>query len=156
MRFGRALTHRPWAWVWTLTQPSAIRRWTAVLLITLAGTLDASAAMLDAETEALLIEAVEAAAALDQYHARCRGDSSNRRTENLNKLLTSRLRMTVLRVQDDIFPERNYRRVQERLQSDFLATLRELGGCAAVKDSALPGELRARYEEKMRAIERLP
>jgi hypothetical protein len=111
---------------------------------------------LDEPTRELLVEAVEAAYAIDIYHARCRSDGSNRRTENLNKLLASRLRTTVLRVQDDLFPEKSYRRVQERLQRDFLDLLRENGGCAGVKDSDLPAELRARYDEKMQAIELLP
>jgi hypothetical protein len=128
----------------------------AALLLIGTGLESALAAPLDEPTEQLLVEAVEAAYALDLYHARCRSDGSNRRTENLNKLLASRMRMTVLRVQDDIFPERNYRRVQERLQSDFLEMLRERGGCAGVKDSDLPAELRARYDEKIRAIEALP
>jgi hypothetical protein len=128
----------------------------AVLLLIGTGLESALAAPLDEPTEKLLVEAVEAAYALDLYHARCRSDGSNRRTENLNKLLASRMRMTVLRVQDDMFPERNYRRVQERLQNDFLEMLRERGGCAGVKDSDLPAELRARYDEKIREIEALP
>jgi hypothetical protein len=128
----------------------------AVLLLIGSGLERGLAAPLDEPTEKLLVEAVEAAYALDLYHARCRSDGSNRRTENLNKLLASRMRMTVLRVQDDMFPERNYRRVQERLQNDFLEMLRERGGCAGVKDSDLPAELRARYDEKIRAIEALP
>ena len=127
-----------------------------MLLVMGLGIQSAVASELDEATEVLLIEAVEAAYALDLYHARCRSDGSNRRTENLNKLLASRMRMTVLRVQDDVFPERNYRKVQERLRRDFLATLNENGGCAGVKDSELPAELRARYDEKIRAIEALP
>jgi hypothetical protein len=112
--------------------------------------------VIDEPTQEILVDAVEAAYALDLYHARCRRDGSNRRTENLNKLLASRLRLTVLRVQDDIFPERNYRKVQERLQADFLTMLRERGGCDEVKHTELPGELRMRYDEAIRAIESLP
>ena len=134
-----------------------LRRWAATALLTVGLVIQSTAALsLEEATEQLLIEAVEAAYAVDLYHARCRSDGSNRRTENLNKLLASRMRMTVLRVQDDVFPERNYRKVQERLQRDFLAMLAENGGCAGVKDSELPAELRARYDEKMRAIEALP
>jgi hypothetical protein len=128
----------------------------AVLLMICALMNHAHADPLDEPTRELLVEAVEAAYAIDIYHARCRSDGSNRRTENLNKLLASRLRTTVLRVQDDLFPEKSYRRVQERLQRDFLDLLRENGGCAGVKDSDLPAELRARYDEKMQAIELLP
>jgi hypothetical protein len=134
-----------------------LSRWlTTALLVVGASIQSAQAATLDEATEQLLVEAVEAAAAVDLYHARCRSDSSNRRTENLNKLLASRLRMTVLGVQDDVFPERNYRKVQERLQRELLETLRASGGCAGVKDSDLPAQLRARYDEKMKAIEALP
>ncbi|WP_245969380.1 hypothetical protein [Thiocapsa rosea] len=127
-----------------------------MLLIAGLGLESAAAAPLDEATKQLLIEAVEAAYVVDLYHSRCRSDGSNRRTENLNKLLASRMRMTVLRVQDDVFPERNYRKVQERLQREFLDMLAENGGCAGVKDSELPVEFRARYDEKMRAIEALP
>jgi hypothetical protein len=133
------------------------RRWLVTTFISgMLGLNLAVAIPLDEDTRQLLVEAVEAAYSLDLYHARCRSDGSNRRTENLNKLLASRLRTTVLRVQDDLFPERNYRLVQERLRNDFLEMLRERGGCAGVKDSDLPIELRARYDEKMRAIEALP
>lgn len=128
----------------------------AALLLGALTTPVASAAPYDEETQRILIDAVEAAYAVDLYHARCRSDSSNRRTENLNKLVASRLRTTVLRIQDDVFPERSYRRVQERLQSEFLEQLRAAGGCAAVKDSDLPAQLRARYDQSIRAIESLP
>ncbi|MGQ9660207.1 MAG: hypothetical protein ACUVQI_09035 [Thermochromatium sp.] len=111
---------------------------------------------LDAETQALLVEAVTAAADLDAYHSRCRGDGSGRRTDNLNKLIVGKLRMTVLTVQDDFFPERNYRRVQERLERDFTERLQAAGGCPGAKDSTLPEELRQRYETAIEAIRRLP
>jgi hypothetical protein len=127
-----------------------------VLIGACLGTVHALAQTIDEPTQAILVDAVEAAYALDLYHARCRRDGSNRRTENLNKLLASRLRLTVLRVQDDLFPERNYRKVQERLQADFLNLLRERGGCDEVKQTELPAELRMRYDEAMRAIESLP
>ncbi|WP_242467287.1 hypothetical protein [Thiocapsa imhoffii] len=128
----------------------------AIAALTIAGAGEAHARPLDEQTQAILVEAVEAAYALDLYHARCRSDGSNRRTENLNKLIASRQRITVLRVQDDLFPERNYRRVQERLQREFMEMLSERGGCAGVKDSELPAQLRARYDEMMRTVEALP
>lgn len=135
----------------------ATRRCLLVILLIGGLSLDSAfAAPLGESTRQLLIEAIEAAHALDLYHARCRRDSSYRRTENLNKLLASRLRTTVIRVQDELFPERSYRRVQERLERDVLDLLRERGGCDGVKDSDLPAEMRARYDEKIRAIESLP
>jgi hypothetical protein len=116
----------------------------------------ALAPLLDEETEQLLVEAVTAAAELDLYHARCRSDVSGRRTDNLNKELASKFRMTVLKVQDDLFPERSYRRAQERLQRDFLAKLKAAGGCSGAKASGMPAQLRNRYNELVGEIERLP
>nr|WP_242470798.1 hypothetical protein [Thiocystis violacea] len=111
---------------------------------------------LDEPTRMLLVEAVEAAVALDFYHARCRGDVSGRRVDNLNKLIVGKLRTTVLSVQDDFFPEQSYRRVQQRLEQDFVETLQAAGGCPGAKNSDLPEQLKSRYEEAIEAIRALP
>lgn len=108
------------------------------------------------QTINLLVEAVEVAVANDFYNARCRGDVSGRRTDKLNKLLVSKLRITVLSVQDDLFPERSYRRVQKRLEADNIAALENIGGCQGAKDAAFPETLRVRYEAKLDAIKALP
>jgi hypothetical protein len=113
-------------------------------------------AFLDEATEQLLVDAVEAAAELDLYHARCRRDVSGRRTDNLNKELASKFRITVIKVQDDLFPERSYRRAQERLQRDFLTDLKDAGGCRSAKEQGMAEQLRERYGALMREIERLP
>jgi hypothetical protein len=105
--------------------------------------------MLDEQTEQLLINAVEAAFELDLFNNRCRSDQSGRRTENLNKELVSRFRMTVLDVQDDLFPEGYYRDAQARMQRDFLARLRDMGGCAGAKEARLRDVLGARYDAAM-------
>ncbi len=111
---------------------------------------------LDEDTQRLLIGAVTAAVELDLYNARCRSDQSGRRADNLNKALASKFRMTVLKVQDDFFPERSYRRVQERLQNDFLNRLKEAGGCGGAKEAGMAAELGERYDTLFRQIERLP
>ena len=110
----------------------------------------------DPDTAPLLVEAVTAASDLDLYNARCRSDVAGRATDNLNKAMVGKLRITVLSVLDDLFPERSYRRAQQRLEADFLSRLRDLGGCQAVKESALPQELRDSYQEKLDAIRALP
>jgi hypothetical protein len=112
--------------------------------------------LLDETTERLLVDAVTAASEVDLYHSRCRSDVSGRRTSNLNKTLVSKFRMTVLKVEDDLFPEGSYRRAQERLQRDFLAKLKEAGGCEEAKRAGMPEQLRERYDELVREIERLP
>jgi len=115
-----------------------------------------AAPMLDEQTEALIVDAVEAAFELDLYNNRCRQDRSGRRTENLNKALASGFRMTVLDAQDDLFPEGYYRDAQERMTQEFLEQLRALGGCAGAKEAKLRDRLRARYEQAMERLEQFP
>lgn len=125
------------------------------LALTLSGGVRA-AVPLDPETEQLLVEAVEAAAALDFFNARCRSDNSGRHIDNLNKELVGKLRVTVISVQDDLFPERDYRRAQQRMQEQFIGTLREVGGCKGAKDSGLRDRLQANFRETLEAVEDLP
>jgi len=112
--------------------------------------------LLDEATVQILVEAVEAAAELDLYNARCRSDQSGRRTENLNKILAGRFRITVIGVQDKFFPERSYRKAQERVQNVFLERLRVAGGCADAKTGGLREALEARQRDTQGAIEALP
>ncbi|MGB5833566.1 MAG: hypothetical protein WBG92_16445 [Thiohalocapsa sp.] len=128
-----------------------------VTLCALLATSSARASeLLDEQTEQLLVGAVEAAYELDLYNNRCRSDRSGRRTDNLNKALASRFRMTVLDVQDDLFPEGYYRDAQDRMNRDFLQRLRDLGGCAGAKEARLRDSLRERYETAMAEIKGRP
>ncbi|MEA1049515.1 hypothetical protein U5801_06820 [Lamprobacter modestohalophilus] len=113
-------------------------------------------ASLDEQTQQLIVNAVEAAFELDLYNNRCRQDRSGRRTENLNKILASGFRMTVLDVQDDLFPEGYYRDAQARMREDFLARMREMGGCSGAKEAKLRDELRERYEQAINELEAFP
>ena len=124
----------------------------AVLAIAALASAPAAAQDFDEETAQLLVNAVEAAFEIDLYNNRCRSDQSGRRTENLNKELVSRYRITVLDVQDDLFPEGYYRDAQARMRDDFLARLRDMGGCAGAKAADLRDELRERYEQAMERI----
>lgn len=127
-----------------------MRRIAAVLAaLLMCSGLARGAELLDEQTEQLLINAVEAAFELDLFNRRCRSDQSGRGTENLNKELVSRFRMTVLDVQDDLFPEGYYRDAQARMQRDFLARLREMGDCAGAKEARLRDVLGARYDAAM-------
>lgn len=111
---------------------------------------------LDAQTKAVIVDAVEAAFELDLYNNRCRQDRSGRRTEDLNKALASGFRMTVIDAQDDLFPEGYYRAVQERLTRDFLERLRDMGGCAGAKEARLRDALRKRYQQALEQLEQFP
>lgn len=110
----------------------------------------------DPETERLLVEAVTAAIELDLFHTHCRSDRSNRRTENLNKLIASKYRITVIGVLDDLFPERSYRRAQERLQGDLAERLRVAGGCRGAREAGIADALAERYQTLYATIETLP
>lgn len=128
----------------------------AILALSLLNSATSAQGFIDEDTERLLVEAVTAAVELDLYNARCRSDVSGRRTDNLNKTLASRFRLTVIRVQDEMFPERSYRRVQERLQQDFLDRLREAGGCREARQAGMQQELNDRYDRLMQEIRALP
>lgn len=110
----------------------------------------------DEQKARILVEAVESATALDLYNARCRSDNSGRFMDNLNKALVGRLRITVLTIQDDLFPERGFRQAQQRMQDDFAQTLGQVGGCKGVKESGLAERMRARHRELLEAIKTLP
>ena len=129
-----------------------------LLALALAGAAPTAAAqtLLDEETDRLLVEAVTAAVELDLYNARCRRDRSGRHADQLNRLLASRFRTTLVKVQDTLFPERSYRDVQERLQQEFLERLREAGGCKGAKETGLRNALSDRHQELMREIDALP
>jgi len=120
-----------------------------LLCILLASGGTQAAELLDEQSQQMLVGAVEAAYELDLYNNRCRSDQSGRRTENLNKELVSRYRMTVLDVQDDFFPEGYYRDAQARMQRDFLERLRDMGGCDGAKTDRLRDTLGARFDAAM-------
>jgi hypothetical protein len=118
--------------------------------------LVAAEPLLDADTQKLLVEAVEVAVERDHYDARCRSDESGRNTDNLNKELVGKFRLTVIQVEDNLFPEGSYRGAQERLRRDFLDKLRGAGGCKEAKKAGMPEQLRERYDGLMRQIDALP
>jgi hypothetical protein len=140
------------------TRPQAPRRLACAAL--LAGALCVHPAiaqgLLDEATSQILVQAVEAAVELDLYNARCRSDQSGRRTENLNKVLAGRFHITVIGVQDKFFPERSYRKAQERIQNAFLDRLKAAGGCLEAKTGGLREALEVRQHETQGAIEALP
>ena len=57
---------------------------------------------------------------------------------------------------DDLFPEGYYRDARERMRTDFLTQLREIGGCAGAKAEGLRIELGARYDAAMDEIDERP
>jgi hypothetical protein len=117
---------------------------------------EAPADDLDPATQQLLVDAVQAAFEVDLFNSRCRSDMSGRRTENLNKEIVGRYRMTVLDVQDDLFPEGYYRDAQARMERDFRERLRDIGGCAGAKEQRWRDELQERYDRLMAEIARQP
>jgi hypothetical protein len=128
----------------------------AAVLWTAGHTPAVLAESLPENTQALLTHAVEVAFALDLYNSRCRSDLSGRRSENLNKELASRFRLTIIDVQDDYFPEGYYRDAQARMEADFLDRLRTLGGCAGAKAAGLRDTLREDYQQAMAQVARQP
>lgn len=126
------------------------------LALPLASPLAQASELLDEPTEKLLVDAVVAAERLDLYNGRCRKDRSGRRSQNLNKELVSRFRMTVLDVLDDLTPERSYRGARKRIETGLLADLKAAGGCAGAKAGGMREALQTRYGDLMDEIDALP
>jgi hypothetical protein len=138
------------------TCPGITRRRLALILAAALISPALAAQDFDEHTAQLLVDAVEAAFEVDLYNIRCRSDQSGRHIENLNKELVGRYRITVLDVQDDLFPEGYYRDAQARMREDFLKRLRDLGGCDGAKAAGWRNELRERYEKAMAEIAAQP
>jgi hypothetical protein len=136
-------------------RPVRRRLATAVLALALP-CLTAADPVLDADTKKLLVDAVEAATEGDIYNTRCRSDESGRYRDNLNKELVTNFRMTVLEVEDNLFPEGSYSRAQERMRRDFLEKLKRIGGCEKANKAGMREQLRQRYNKLMRQIDAVP
>ena len=111
---------------------------------------------LDPITAELLVALVRAAAQYDLYSARCRGDASGRRTDNLKKVLIGRYGLTPTQVQDDYFPERSHRAARRNIEKDFVQQIAQLGGCREAKKAGYQDDLRARYLALMDKLNRFP
>ena len=111
---------------------------------------------LDPVTAELLVDLVRVAARYDLYSARCRGDVSGRRTDNLKKVLVRKYRITPTQVQDDYFPEGSHRAARRTIERDFVQQIAQLGGCREAKKAGFQDDLRARYQELMDKLNRLP
>ncbi len=111
---------------------------------------------LDPVTAELLVNLVRVAAEYDLYSARCRGDISGRRTDNLKKVLIRRYRITPIQVQDDYFPERSHRAARRNIEKDFVQQIAQLGGCREAKKAGFQDDLRARYQELMDRLHEMP
>ncbi len=111
---------------------------------------------LDPATAELLVNLVRVAAEYDLYSARCRGDVSGRRTDNLKKVLVRKYGITPTQVQDDYFPERSHRAARRSIEKDFVEKLRQLESCRNAKKAGYQDDLRARYLELMDKLQRLP
>jgi hypothetical protein len=111
---------------------------------------------LSPETQQAVVAAVEAAAAVDDYNARCRSDGSGRHSDNLNKQLVGKLQLTIMGVQDALFPEHSFRAAQERMQAQFAEDLRRVGGCSGAKEAGLSEQLNGRLRKGVAAIDALP
>ncbi|HYN77458.1 MAG TPA: hypothetical protein VES73_06675 [Lamprocystis sp. (in: g-proteobacteria)] len=138
------------------TRPNPIIRAGLRACVVIACAAATAAPTLPPETQQLLVAAVEAAAAVDFHNARCRSDESGRHSHNLNKLLVSKLQITIMGVQDDLFPEHSFRAVQQRFQEQFTENLRAAGGCQMAKAAGLADQLNERYRQGIAAIEALP
>ena len=129
--------------------------------ITLAGMLVVSQGafpakpLLSDETASLLVELVRASLEYDLYNARCRGNAASTKTEDSNRLLIFKYRLTVNQVinyyigQDD-------RAEKAAIEQTFLQKLSSMGGCALAKKSGLPKQLDKNYRQLFEQVSNQP
>ena len=110
----------------------------------------------DPLTAELLVDLVRVAAEYDLYSARCRGDLSGRRTDNLKKAMIRKYGLTPTQVQDDYFPERSHQAARRNIEKDFVQQIAQLGGCREAKKAGYLDDLRDRNLELLDKLNRLP
>lgn len=107
------------------------------------------------ETGQLLAELVRASAEYDLYNARCRGNAASTKTEDSNRLLLSKYRLTVNQVIAN-FIGRDDRAERIAMEQLFLQKLNQLGGCAEAKKQGLQKQLDQKYRQLFEQISDLP
>lgn len=107
------------------------------------------------ETGRLLAELVRASAEYDLYNARCRGNAASTKTEDSNRLLLAKYRLTVNQVITN-FIGRDDRAERAAMEQLFLQKLNQLGGCAEAKKRGLQRELDQKYRQLFEQISDLP
>lgn len=124
-------------------------------LIAASQSLFAANPLVTDEVGRLLMELVRVSQEYDLYNARCRGNAASTKTENSNRLLLSKYRLTGNQVINR-YMGRDDRAERAAIEQEFLQKLSTMGGCSAAKKKGLLKELDQNYRRLFAQISDLP
>lgn len=103
----------------------------------------------------LLAELVRASLEYDVYNARCRGNTASTKTNDSNRLLLRKYRLTVNQVINHYLGTDD-RQVKTDIGNQVLEKIAELGGCRAAKQGGLLKTLDLNYRQLFQQVADLP
>ena len=107
------------------------------------------------ETGRLLADLVRTSLEYDLYNARCRGNAASMKTDDSNRLLISKYKITVTQV-INIYIGKDDRAERAAVEQDFMQKISQMGGCEMAKKKGLLKELDKNYRELFDRISNLP
>ncbi|MGD8588462.1 MAG: hypothetical protein PVG22_06475 [Chromatiales bacterium] len=107
------------------------------------------------ETGKLLADLVRISLEYDIYNARCRGNAASTKTDDSNRLLISKYKLTVNQV-INLYLGKDERAERATIEQGFIQKISRLGGCKMAKKNGLQQELDQNYRQLFEQISNLP
>lgn len=126
----------------------------ACMLVTSLGVFSAKP-LISEEASGLLVELVRASLEYDLYNARCRGNAASTKTEDSNRILLFKYRLTVNQV-INLYIGQDDRAEKARIEQNFLQKLSSVGGCSMAKKRGLLKKLDQDYQQFFEQISNQP
>ena len=122
-----------------------------------AASLNAFAAnpLISDETGKLLADLVRTSLEYDLYNARCRGNAASTKTDDSNRLLISKYKLTVNQI-INFYIGKDERAERAAVEQDFLQKISQMGGCKPAKEKGLLDALDQNYRQLIERISNLP
>lgn len=106
-------------------------------------------------TGKLLADLVRTSLEYDLYNARCRGNAASTKTDDVNRLLISKYKLTVNQV-INLYIGKDERAEKAIIEQDFIQKIAQLGGCRMAKKKGLLEEVDQQYRHLFEQISNMP
>ena len=103
----------------------------------------------------MLADLVRTSLEYDLYNARCRGNAASTKTDNSNRLLISRYKLTVSQI-INLYIGKEERAERASIEQEFIQKISQMGGCKMAKKKGLLEELDQKYRQLFEQISNLP
>lgn len=111
--------------------------------------------LISEETGRMLADLVRTSLEYDLYNARCRGNAASTKTDNSNRLLISRYKLTVSQI-INLYIGKEERAERASIEQEFIQKISQMGGCKMAKKKGLLEELDQKYRQLFEQISNLP